>query len=65
MRDRLVYRWNKKENDFVIHYPSKPDGHLLHGFFAGHCDAKEFIRELEARGYDLTTLVFSVERRAK
>lgn len=74
-QNKLRYRWSKRERDFMIHYPRKCDGHLLHGFFT--CDAtyylndfgnkliknligKHFLEELDKRGYDLTTLKFEI-----
>lgn len=73
--DTLAIRWSKKEKDFLIHYPSSPDGHLCYGHFC--CDRPKsryritdpmdafdpsFVDELRARGYDVTTLKFSVKR---
>lgn len=72
---RLSVFWSKREQDFLMRFPSKPDGHLLWWWFGcehhryDH-DAKgvvfdqSFIAELEARGYDTKTLRFSVDRKA-
>jgi hypothetical protein len=30
---RLTLRWSKREDDWIVHYPSGPDGHLMYGFF--------------------------------
>lgn len=63
---RLRASWSKREKDIVFHYPSKPDGHLLHDFFSYAKLAgagKSLLEELEARGYDLATLKFSIERK--
>ena len=52
---------------------SKADAHLIHSMLSGYghriddkYPAKHdgYLNELEARGYDLTTLRFSVERKA-
>lgn len=70
----LMVRWSKRENDLLFHHPGpKPDGHLLYAALCGdrwRPDWEEmrvggvhdpsFVKELEARGYDLTTLRFSV-----
>lgn len=60
----------------MVHYPRKCDGHLLHNHFNnvfewGGIDGKDkgwlnykdfnFIKELENRGYDITTLKFSIK----
>lgn len=62
----LKARWSKKENDVLFFYPSKPDGHYLYAALS--CDRFDYdgrsqpsiLKELEARGYDLTTLQFSI-----
>lgn len=70
---KLTVRWSKRENDFLIDFPSGPDGHLAHSaFFCKTChpDFKElfgvswdpsFADELKARGYDMKTLRFSID----
>jgi hypothetical protein len=72
--DKLRYRWNAKLRDFWISYPRSADGHLIAGHFGGKRMAADyggpgpsrivfdpsFTAELEARGYDLTTLKFEV-----
>lgn len=66
----LRAHWSKKEKDIVFSWPdgphTKPDGHLLYGRFSigpfnydGKLDTA-FLTELENRGYDLTTLRFSI-----
>lgn len=60
---KLTYKWLKKEKDFSIHYPRKCDGHLLYSFFEGYINAKELFKELEQRGYDLTTLKFEISEK--
>jgi hypothetical protein len=57
---KLAYKWSKRHKDYLIHFPTRPDGRLLYGFFESD-SAKEFLKELEARGYDLTTLKFEVK----
>lgn len=58
--DKLRAYWSKRETDVMLHFPlgrqTVCDGHWLSGVFD-----KNFIEQLEARGYDPTTLRFSVE----
>lgn len=58
---KLSAKWSKKENDLLHSFPSKADGHLLYGFFAGYVKCNEFKKELEQRGYDINTLRFEVK----
>lgn len=60
---KLTYKWSKRLNDFLIHHPAKCDGHLLYGFFEGHTTIKDFLKELEIRGYDLKTMKFEVKKK--
>ena len=59
-KDKFRVNWSKRERDLMIHYPlgsqTKCDGHWISGVFD-----KEFTDELEKRGYDVTTLKFSIE----
>jgi hypothetical protein len=64
-KKKLTARWSKRERDYLYSYPDSPDGHLLYGFFAGYTQGPEFLKELEARGYDMTTLRFSIELKPK
>lgn len=41
------------------------DGRLLHGMFEGFGYPEGYLKELETRGYDLTTLRFSIRQRTK
>jgi hypothetical protein len=67
----LRARWSKREKDILISFPSKPDGHLLHIHL--NCERRGFddvvmpslVKELESRGYDITTLKFSIQRKPK
>lgn len=56
-------RWDNP--DVVVSYPCKPDGGLL---LSALCSldvgyGKSLVKELESRGYDITTLQFSVKRK--
>lgn len=71
-KEKLIFEWNKKENDFMVHFPSRPDGSLVYSQFSTprYCQVSKqykqsFIKELEKRGYNLKTLKFSVEIDAK
>jgi hypothetical protein len=69
----LRARWSKKERDFVVEFPNKPDGHLLNRYLFTltpepsplHPGEKRLtlLEELEARGYDLSTLKFSIKKK--
>lgn len=58
--DKLRAYWSKKENDIVLAHPSgsstKSDGHFLSMVFS-----QEVTDFLASRGYDITTLRFSIE----
>ena len=72
-------RWSKRENSLLYHYEGqKPTSMLIaHVFegvqmgqfysYAGRENRKEdertFAQELDARGYDLTTLKFSINKK--
>lgn len=58
----LTAQWSKKERDLVFGFPRKCDGHLVYGAFSTTYLQKDFVTELKERGYDLTTLQFSVRR---
>lgn len=67
----LMVRWSKKEQDLLIGGPNGPDRHLGHAFlnmtpilnWEGKVLYENFIKELENRGYDITTLKFSIKRK--
>ncbi len=61
--NKLRGRWSEKEQDWQFIYPRSCDGAFLCSVFSGHHTFKEFIDELEARGYDPKTLIVSVERK--
>jgi len=71
----LKASWSKREKDLVFHHPDhKANGHLLYSVlcverpYVDYRDngerfiayAKSFVAELEERGYDITTLRFSI-----
>lgn len=62
-RKTLRIKWTKKEKDWMINYPSKPTGWLAHSLITGSIDFKEFVDELDKRGYDTTTLKLSVNKK--
>jgi hypothetical protein len=60
----LTAYWNHKENDLMFyHSKHPPDGHLIYNYFCTHpmFECKSFTDELEKRGYDVTTLKFSIQ----
>jgi hypothetical protein len=54
--------WSKMENDFKIYYPRKTDGWFMYDFMRNET-FKEFVAELENRGYDTKTLRISIKRK--
>jgi len=74
--DSLKVKWSKREKDFMIHYPRKCDGALMNyilgdmliwggidGVDKGWLNYREFnlLKELDERGYDITTLKFEIK----
>lgn len=74
--DKLSLIWDKRQKDFVFKYPRRCDGALIVNHIAGDVlkyvmpsekpapyNFRKFnlVEELESRGYDITTLKFSVE----
>ena len=53
--------WSKTENDWKIYYPRKSDGWEMHDLLASST-FKNFVYELEKRGYDTKTLRISVKK---
>ncbi len=62
--DKLRANWSIRERDLMLHYPcgvgTKSDAHWL----ADVVFPKSVTDELAARGYDVTTLKFSIEPKA-
>ena len=67
--NELKVKWSKKENDHLISFPKSSDGSLIHDYlfydqyWFGGKSKKALIKELEERGYDLTTLKFSIKKK--
>jgi hypothetical protein len=64
----LRMRWSKSQRDLVTDFPAnKLDARLLHNAFnygaPVGCD-HSLLKELERLGYDLTTLRFSIKKKA-
>jgi len=57
--DKLRVDWSKGESDVLIHFPlgfgTKSDGHYISAVFD-----KDFLREMQERGYDTATLKFEI-----
>lgn len=67
----LAMRWKADPDgfgpDLVTHYPNAPDGHLLNHAL-NYVDVHEGLsltKELERRGYDLSTLQFTIRKKAE
>ena len=68
---KLTAKWSKRENDILYFYPDQPaNGSLLHSYLSGYGvtddkgNAMKIWDELERRGYDKTTLRFSIKKKA-
>lgn len=70
-QNTLKINWSKKEKAVMYHHPSgnqtATDSQYLHQklgmpTYKAHCFDPEpsFLAELEERGYDLTTIIFSI-----
>lgn len=60
----LHVRWSKRERALLYHYPTRAqDGGMLSHAFEGqvHLHGITLTAELEERGYDVTTLRFSIQ----
>jgi hypothetical protein len=67
MRKRLHVRWSQKERALLYHHPdSSSNGGMLAYYFEGirYPGDKTLAQELDARGYDVKTLRFSVQKKA-
>ncbi len=72
MIETLTLKWSKKEKDLIVHYPSSPDGNLAMYTFTAERHhplplpngewSPSFVEELKKRGYDITTLKFSIKK---
>lgn len=76
-KDKLTLSYNKAQKDFVVSYPSRCDGALIMNHLVGdiltyiipsdetrypyNFEKENLKDELEKRGYDITTLKFSIE----
>lgn len=62
-KKKLTAKWSKRQKDVVFYHPTdRSDGYLLYWLLSvAHGNEKlSFLDELERRGYDITTLKFSV-----
>ena len=58
--------YSKKEKDIMIDWShDKSDAWLLHNHVFSKGRGEEFIKELIERGYDITTLKFSIKGKDK
>ena len=55
--------WSKAENDWMCGGPTSATRALLAFDLVGSDTFKELIKELDKRGYDTTTLRFSVKKK--
>jgi hypothetical protein len=75
--NKLTLIYDKRQKDFVVHYPARCDGALIFNHFLQdnlswrfpdktndypfNFVKENFMDELEKRGYDIKTLRFSIE----
>lgn len=73
-KNKLLVRWSKRHDDFLISSPSRPDGHLatlvllsqrirMGTLYGSPQFDLSFIDDLVSRGYDPTTLRFTIEKK--
>ena len=77
-QNTLKVQWSKREQEIIYIYPVKKDGMVCHHYLAcehkgyvylekegrwGEGYMPSFFKELEKRGYDLTTLKFSIKKK--
>lgn len=53
-------QYSKKEKDFLIHYENDYSSNAA--YINDHILNKEFVDELKNRGYDVSTLKFSIKK---
>ena len=58
--EKLRVTWCKKERSLLFHYPLGTQTKCDAGFLSGHI-TDDLVEELDKRGYDKTTLCFSIE----
>lgn len=61
-RDRLRATWSKRERDVMIHFPLGENTSADCNWLSMVLN-RDFAKELERRGYDVTTLRFSIAPR--
>ena len=60
----LTAHWSKEQDDIVYYWPGKKaDSRLIHNMLYGLVGGTNIVEELIKRGYDITTLTFSVKKR--
>jgi hypothetical protein len=59
-KDKLIFRYDKRQNDFIASSPTDMhDGRLLMGMFCGNTDS--LLQRLEDRGFDTKTVRFEIK----
>ncbi len=68
--EKLTLKWSKREKDLICHYPNPTDGAACFDAFTSDryrplskTWSNSFKKELEERGYDITTLKFSIKKK--
>ena len=68
--EKLTLKWSRREKDLICHYPNPRDGAACFDAFTSErfrpiskVWSDSFVKELEKRGYDITTLKFSIKKK--
>lgn len=56
----LGFKWSKKENDWIIHFPRSGSGSYLHSELLQRRSFLNLLQELLDRDYDLSSFLFRV-----
>lgn len=60
INNKLRANWSKREKDIIVHYPLGIGTGCDCNYLLSDIFNKEFMEEMKSRGYDLSTLRFSI-----
>lgn len=60
-QNKLKVCWSQKENDILVDYPKGKSTKCDANYLLAYVFNDEFVKDMTARGYDITTLKFSIE----
>lgn len=58
---KLIAKWSKEKEDIVIQYPIGKQTYTDMAYLFREVFTEEFRKEMECRGYDIKTLIFSID----